>query len=73
MEKYRVKYVFVPINITTFRFNPSKIFFQLLVPTKISSLFFVPIFKLIFVFFLMKCVEYCKKIPKKKLEFFNKT
>jgi len=63
----------VPINIPTFRFNPSKIFLQLLVPIKFSITTFGPYFKVNFSFFLMKCVEYCKNISQKKLEFFNKT
>jgi len=66
----RVKYVLIPINISTFRFSPSKIFLQLLVLIKFSITTLVPIFKLIFVIFdeiLQKYVKYCKKI-----EFFNK-
>jgi len=66
----------VPINISTFRFSPSKIFHQLLVPIKFSITTFGLYFKLILVFFneiVQKCVEYCKNIFQKKLEFFNKT
>jgi len=37
-----VKYVFGPINIPTFRFRPSKIFLQLLVPIKFSITTFGP-------------------------------
>jgi len=66
----------VPINISTFCFSPFKIFLKLLVPIKFQSLLFVPIFKLILVFFFNeiahKCVEYYKNIFQKKLEFFNK-
>jgi len=51
----------VPINILIFHFSPSKKFLQLLVPIK--SPFLVP----------MKCVEYCKNLSQKNLEFFNKT
>jgi len=35
----------VPINIQTFRFSPSKIFLQLLVPQKFSIFIFGPSFK----------------------------
>jgi len=66
----------VPINIPTFRFRSSKIFLQLLVPIKFSITTFSPYFKLIFVFFneiVLKCVEYCKNLSQKILEFFNKT
>jgi len=66
----------VPINIQTFRFSPSKIFLQLLVLIKFSITTFNPIFKLIFVVFneiVPKCVEYCKNLSQKILEFFNKT
>jgi len=35
----------VPINISTFRFSPSKIFLQLLVPIKFSIIAFGPYFK----------------------------
>ena len=35
----------VPINIPTFRFSPSKIFLQLLVPQKLSIFTFSPSFK----------------------------
>jgi len=65
----------VPINIPTFRFSPSKIFLQLLVPIKFQSLLLVPIFKLIFVFFneiVQKCVEYCEKKSQKKIDFLTK-
>jgi len=41
----------VPINILIFRFNPSKIFLQLLVPLKFLITTFGPIFKLILIFF----------------------
>jgi len=41
----------VLINIQTFCFSHSKIFFQLLVPINFQSLLLVPIFKLIYVFF----------------------
>ena len=54
----------VPINIPIFRFSPSKIFLQLLVPIKFQSLLLVLIFKLIFV---QKCVE--KKLPTKNRMF----
>jgi len=40
----------VPINISIFRFSPSKIFLQLL----------VPVFNLIFVFFQWNCAEICR-------------
>jgi len=66
----------VPINIPTFRFSPSKVFVQLLVPIKFSITIFVPIFKLVFIFLneiVQKCVEYCIKNSQKNLEFFNKT
>jgi hypothetical protein len=58
----------IPINIPTFRFRPSKIFLQLLVPIKFSITTFGPIFKLIFVFFneiVQKCVDIVKRNPKK--------
>ena len=58
----------VPINIPTFRFSPSKNFLQLLVPIEFSITTFGPYFKVNFsIFFLMKCVEYCKNISQKKL------
>ena len=47
-----------------FRFNLSKILFQLLVPIKFSITTFAPTFNLIFVFFneiVQKCVKYSKK------------
>ena len=34
----------IPVNIQTFRFNPSKVFFQLLVPIKFSITIFGPYF-----------------------------
>jgi len=40
----RVKYVFILINIPTFRFSPFKIFLQLLVPIKFSITTFAPYF-----------------------------
>jgi len=62
-----------PINISTFRFSPSKKFLQLLVPIKFSITTFGLCFQVNFSIFLMKCVEYCKNISQKKLEFLNKT
>jgi len=59
----------VPINILTFRFRPSKIFLQLLVPIKFSITTFGPYFKVNFsIFFneiVQKCIEYCKNISQK--------
>jgi len=52
------------INMSIFRFNLSKILFQLLVPIKFSITTFAPTFNLIFVFFneiVQKCVKYSKK------------
>ena len=43
----------VPINIPTFLFSPSKIFFQLLVPIKFSIATFGPYFKVKLVFFFL--------------------
>jgi len=40
----KVKYVFVSINISTFRFSPSKIFLQLLIPIKFPITTFGPYF-----------------------------
>ena len=59
----------VPINIPTFRFSPSKIFLQLLVPVKLSILTFGPSFK------VNSYVEFIflNKNFQKNLEFFNKT
>jgi len=69
---------FVPINILTFCFNPSKIFLQLLIHVKFSITTFDPYFWVNFsiIFFnqiMQKCVEYCKNLSQKKLEFFSKT
>jgi len=53
----------IPINISTFCFSLSKIFFQLLVPIKFSITTLVPIFKSTFVFFnkvVQKYIEYYK-------------
>jgi len=65
----------VLINIPTFRFSPFKTFLQFLVPIKFSITTFVPYFKLILAFFLIKLCRYVwnivKIIPKKKLEFFK--
>jgi len=66
----------VPINILTFCFSLFKIFLQLLVLIKFSTTTFSPFFKLILLFvneIVHKCVEYCKNLSQKKLEFFNKT
>ena len=65
---------------STFRFSPSKIFLQLLVPIKFSIFIFGPFFKVNsyveFIFFnkiFQKNSKYYKNHSKKKLEFFNKT
>jgi len=55
---------FVPINISVFRFSPSKIFLQLLVPIKLSITTFGPYFKL-FLYFFNEIVYNIGKIPKK--------
>jgi len=43
----------VPINISTFHFNSSKVFLQLLVPINFSITIFDPYFKVNFCIFLM--------------------
>jgi len=66
----------VPINISTFRFSPFKNFLRLLVPIKFSITTFGPYFKFYFIFFnkiVHKCLEYCKSLSQKKIEFFNQT
>jgi len=67
----------VLINIPTFRFSPSKIFLQLLVPIKFSIITFGPYFSVNFCIFLMKLSRnlwnIVKKSLEKKIEFFNKT
>jgi len=54
-----VKYVFVPINIPTFCFSPSKIFLQLLVPIKFSITTFGPYFEVNFCIFFNEIVQKC--------------
>jgi len=44
VNKLRLNIFLVPINIPTFRFSPSKIFLQLLVPIKFSITTFGPYF-----------------------------
>ena len=61
----------VPINIPTFRFSPSKIFLQLLVPIKFSITTFSPYFEVNFCIYLMKlcirlgCCCCCNEIVQK--------
>jgi len=44
MKKLGLNMFLIPINISTFRFSPSKIFLQLLVPIKFSITTFDPYF-----------------------------
>jgi len=66
-----------PINIPNFRFSPSKMFLRLLVPIKSTITTFGPYFYIkSCIFFnevVHKCVEYCKNLSPKKLDFINKT